>query len=84
MVAASSIPKLVPLTEAKAESIISSVSFAVLPKAFSFALASSIPVRRLKPLTNVTPVNAEVAATAGLVIVLVSLLPILLILSPTL
>src|SRR5699024_10240143 len=62
VVAASPRPKDVPLTEARALSIIASTSLASLPRPFSFACAVSIPVRRPRPLV-IEPASAPPAAT---------------------
>jgi len=62
----------VPLTESSADSIIVSTPSASCPKPFNLACAVSIPIRRSKPFTRVMPPNADVAATAGVVIFLVN------------
>src|SRR5699024_2889640 len=75
VVAASPRPKDVPLTEARALSIIASTSSASLPKPFSLACAVSIPVRRPSPLV-IEPASAPPAARPTPATPALSVLPI--------
>ena len=76
VVAASSRPYAVPLTEALAFFIISFTCSALLPRPVSFAFASSIAFRRVNPLDSAIPASAVVAAKAGAVTNFESLPPI--------
>ena len=75
VVAASSIPNDVPFTDASADDIILSTLLASCPKPKSLARASSMPAKRLNPLTRVIPARAVVAAIAGFEICLLILCP---------
>ena len=65
VVAASPIPNAVPFTDAIAFFMIASTLDAELPRPVSFALASSIAVRRWKPFVRAVPTRPAPAAPAA-------------------